>query len=66
MDRETLLAVYRNSGRDVAAEGESLEGFVGRRGGHWVIYTLPPTYVDDSATRTLGHELMHIPLGEYH
>lgn len=31
-----------------------------------VVYTLPPNRVDDAVTCTLGHEVMHVALGEYH
>lgn len=65
VDREMLLAVYRASGKSISKE-QKLEGFVGKRGDQWVIYSLPPQRVDDAATLTLGHELLHIPLGEYH
>lgn len=30
------------------------------------VYTAPPRYVDDSVACTLGHEVMHVALGNYH
>lgn len=66
VDRATLESVYLNSGKSVA-EGARLEGFAGVTAeGRAVIYTLPPRAVDDDATCTLGHEFMHVALGNYH
>lgn len=64
-DRAGLEAAYRNSGMTIGAHAR-LEGFAGRDGGRAVIYTLPPRYVDDDVACTLGHEVMHVVLGEYH
>ena len=65
VDQPTLEAVYRASGMEIG-EKQNLHGFAGTRDGHAVIYTLAPRSVDDSVTRTVGHEVMHIALGEYH
>lgn len=66
VDRDALMAIYRNSGLDLAA-GQQLEGFAGvDANGVSVIYTLPPRTVDDQVTCTVGHEVMHIALGKYH
>ena len=44
-----------------------LEGFVGQTDdGRWVVYSTAPYRVDDQVATTLGHEVMHIVLGEYH
>ena len=43
-----------------------LVGFASRRGDAHTIHTLAPTRVDDDAVTTLGHELLHVVLGEYH
>lgn len=73
VDRQTLDAVYVNSGMtvNVVTHGrmkrrDNLTGFVGRRGEQWVVYTLQPQYVDDAATCALGHEVLHTVLGDYH
>lgn len=63
--RVELEAIYRHSGMALH-DGQKLEGFAGREGDRWVVYTLPPQYVDDAATCTLGHEVMHVALGDYH
>lgn len=67
VDREEMLAVYMNSGEEVP-EGGDLDGFVGRDPGTdgWVVYTTRPTRLDDRATCTLGHEVLHIVAGDYH
>ena len=65
-DKSTMMDVYRNSGMDIA-EGASLKGFVGTRDdGTQVMYTLAPEYVDDDATLTVGHEVLHLAIGDYH
>lgn len=73
VDRAWLEAVYRNSGmeigevrRGVRKERDNLTGFAGYRNGQAVVYTLPPRAVDDAATCRLGHEVMHLALGDYH
>lgn len=43
-----------------------LVGFASRRGDAHTIHTLAPTRVDDDAVTTLGHEFLHVVLGEYH
>ena len=66
VDRETLVRVYRNSGKQLPKGGQ-LEGFAGvRENGQAVIYTLAPRNVDDQVTCTIGHEFLHVALGEYH
>ncbi len=48
-------------------QGQQLEGFTGiTPDGLHIVYTLPPSTVDDAATCTLGHEVLHVVLGEYH
>lgn len=73
VDRQTLEAVYRNSDMEIREvrvgkhrKKDQLTGFVGIRDGRTVLYTLPPKYVDDAMTCTLGHEVLHVPLGSYH
>lgn len=66
VDRSTLEAEYRKAGMPLQ-EGDRLHGFTGVRGdGRTVVYSLPPKSVDDSATCTLGHEVLHITHGSYH
>ena len=66
VDRAELTRVYREAGMPLS-QGDRLHGFAGRLpDGRMVIYTLPPTRVDDAATLTLGHEVAHVALGSYH
>jgi len=74
-DRTGLEAAYESSGlaiqravpgSAVHRRGDQLSGFAGRDGERWVVYTLPPQRVDDAVACTLGHEVMHVALGDYH
>lgn len=66
VDRPALERAYRNAGRDLQP-GQRLHGFAGHLpDGRLVVYTLPPRRVDDSATCTLGHEILHLTHGDYH
>ena len=65
VDRTTLRQVYEDAGMEIQ-EGARLYGFVGRRGNANVIYTTSPNYVDDAVTCTLGHEVLHLAIGDYH
>ncbi|HBN53046.1 MAG TPA: hypothetical protein DD456_03085 [Stenotrophomonas sp.] len=66
VDRDELRRIYAAAGMPLA-EGDKLHGFAGVDGaGRPVIYTLVPARVDDAATLTLGHELLHVALGRYH
>lgn len=60
-----LRAIYLDNGQTLA-DDQALEGFTGRAGERVVIYTTPPRRVDDDATTTLGHEVLHVALGDYH
>jgi hypothetical protein len=64
---ENLAEQYRAAGKDPGANAQA-EGFIGRdqNTGALVVYTKPPRYVDDSVACTLGHEVMHAALGDYH
>lgn len=66
-DADTLAKQYAAAGKD-AGEGRAPAGFIARdlETGRIVVYTLPPRYVDDTVARTLGHEVMHAALGDYH
>lgn len=65
VDQRTMDKAYSDAGID--AKGGILHGFAGRTmDGRAVIYTLPPKHVNDDVTMTLGHEVLHIPLGAYH
>lgn len=66
VDRQGLLHAYQSNGMRLE-QGQQLEGFAGiAADGRRVVYTLPPRTVDDAATCTLGHEVLHVVLGEYH
>ncbi|MDO5611317.1 MAG: hypothetical protein Q4G62_11200 [Pseudomonadota bacterium] len=65
VDQRELERIYRDSGMTLG-DKQKLQGFVGTRNGQAVIYTLPPTHVDDAATLTLGHEILHVAIGDYH
>lgn len=63
---EQLRAIYANSGV-VLRDEHRLHGFVGTApDGRNVIYTTRPRTVDDQVACTLGHEVMHLALGDYH
>lgn len=63
---DELRAIYANSGMHLRDE-HRLHGFVGRApDGRHVIYTTRPRTVDDQVACTLGHEVMHLALGDYH
>ena len=66
VDRQGLLHAYQANGMRLQ-QGQQLEGFTGiTPDGLHIVYTLPPSTVDDAATCTLGHEVLHVVLGEYH
>lgn len=66
VDRQGLMHAYQSNGMRLE-QGQQLEGFAGiTADGRHVVYTLPPRAVDDVATCTLGHEVMHVALGAYH
>ena len=66
VDKATLRAVYANSGMPITSD-DHLDGFAGYDAtGTWVIYTTKPQRLDDRATCTLGHEVLHIVAGDYH
>lgn len=65
-DAQGLRAAYVNSGMTLTND-QKLEGFVGLdEKGRTVVYTMRPKTVDDSVACTLGHEVMHVALGNYH
>lgn len=63
---DELRAIYANSGMALRDE-QRLHGFVGvAADGRRVVYTTRPKRVDDAVACTLGHEVMHLALGNYH
>ena len=63
---DQLREIYANSGMPLR-DGHKLHGFVGTApDGRHVIYTTRPRTVDDQVACTLGHEVMHLALGDYH
>ena len=67
VDREQMLEAYQRAGAAVP-DGSKLEGFVAanKETGKLIVYTPPPVGVDGNVTTTLGHEVMHMALGDYH
>jgi len=66
VSQEELRRKFREAGGELP-DGKELQGFTGPRGdGRPVVYTLPPERLDDQATCTLGHEILHITHGDYH
>lgn len=66
VDRAAMEEAYRQAGRALE-KGDRLHGFAGvLPDGRAVVYTLPPQHVDDAATCTLGHEILHVTHGDYH
>ena len=66
VDQATLEREYRRAGMALT-KGDKLHGFAGvTSSGKYVVYTLPPKYVDDEVTVTLGHEIEHVVLGSFH
>lgn len=65
VSRAELERVYIASGQPLEP-GQSLRGFAATQGERILVYTLAPEEVDDDATLTLGHEVMHVALGDYH
>lgn len=63
--REELVQIYRESGMEFE-DGDILSGFVGNDGDKKVVYTMAPKTVDDDVACTLGHEVMHLAIGDYH
>lgn len=66
VDQRTLYSLYEKYGKKVPTNG-NLKGFAGRgEDGRCVILITPVKKVDDDATLTLGHELLHCMWGNYH
>lgn len=68
-DRLTLEQQWdASSGLKRRFDTDRVEGFaaVDPATGRLLVYTLPPQRVDDEVTLTLGHEVMHLALGDYH
>lgn len=71
MEPKDYIRAYENAGmvgpvRADLPEGKLL-GFAGYlEDGTLVVVTPPPRYVDDEVTTTLGHEVLHLVLGEFH
>lgn len=66
-DADTLAAQYQAAGKD-PGPAQAVDGFIARDAdtGAVAIYTEPPRHVDDAVACTLGHEVMHAALGDYH
>lgn len=66
VSRERLIDVYQRAGHPIP-EGAELHGITGvTPEGQTIVVTLAPQNVDDEVTLTLGHEVMHVALGDYH
>lgn len=66
-DNAGLQSKYLESGGVLGGKREAL-GFTAtrERDGATLVYTTAPKRVDDIVACTLGHEVMHIALGDYH
>lgn len=61
-----LNEIYTKYGKHLRS-GEIAEGFIGRDGdGRVIMYTTRPQRLDDHATCTIGHEILHEAFGDYH
>ena len=67
LNEKDLQAMYLASGGTLP-EGSKLTGFTAqdRATGAQYVYTLPVENVDDERTLVVGHEVLHIILGNYH
>lgn len=64
--RPALEQACRYAGVPITAR-DNLQGFAGYTdSGRAVVYTLHPRTVTDPVACALGHEIMHIALGDYH
>lgn len=67
LNEKVLRDTYLAYGGTLPKDGK-LTGFTARdrvTGAHYV-YSLPVRNVDDEGTLVLGHEVLHIILGDYH
>lgn len=62
-----LQAKYIEYGGELPNQ-HAVQGFVAKResDGARMIYTTAPKYVDDTVACTLGHEVMHLAIGNFH
>lgn len=68
VDADTMARLHAENGIVLQRGVETALGMQGVRNidGRVMVYTLPPKYLNDRNTCTLGHEVMHIALGAYH
>lgn len=62
---QQIATEYRAAGKD-PGEGRAVDAYIGRVNGAPAITTRPPLYVDDGVACSLGHEVMHAAIGDYH
>lgn len=62
---ETITAEYAGAGKD-AGPGLAVDAYVGTLNGSPIVTTQPPRVVDDAVACSLGHEVMHLAIGDYH
>lgn len=62
---EQIAAEYAGAGKD-PGPGLAVDAYIGRLNGETIITTKPPRTVDDGIACSLGHEVMHAALGDYH
>lgn len=71
-EMEWHVVTQQELDRRIAAAGIDVphnsrnHGMAYEQGGTLVVVTLAPQRVDDDATTSLGHEVMHHVLGDYH
>ena len=63
---EQINAEYARAGAVLPGEAYRVEAYIGRVNGEGAITTKPPVFVDDEVACSLGHEVMHSALGDYH
>lgn len=64
-DEQMLIVREGSLGRTPNIKVLGLQG-VNKSTGDIEVYTNAPKYVDDQVACTLGHEIMHVALGNYH
>lgn len=62
---DTIAAEYAGAGK-VAGPGWAVDAYAGTLNGKPIVTTQAPRVVDDAVACSLGHEVMHLAIGDYH